>query len=236
MRERQPRSARGGKRILYDGAIAEFPDTQSLTAHARVFASHAPSRLILLSLGGALAYRLSLGDWQARDLIGPAIILVLEPFTEWVIHIVLLHWKPRRIFGRTVDPIVARIHRAHHAAPRDAKLALLPTQVVAIMLPVAAALTIAFGEGRPSAYTTLAFAYFMLLMYEWTHFLIHSKYRPRHAYFRTLWRHHRNHHYRNERYWFGVTFDVADRVLRTAPERDEVPVSPTARDLAAAWD
>jgi hypothetical protein len=214
----------------------EFPDSQSLPAHARLFASHAPSRLILLALAGALVWRVPQGQWQFRDLLGPAIILVLEPFTEWAVHIVLLHWKPRRILGRTVDPVVARIHRAHHAAPRNVKMVLLPTQVVAIMLPIAAVITVAFGQGRPSSYTTLVFAYFMLLMYEWTHFLIHSKYRPRHAYFRRLWRHHRNHHFRNERYWFGVTFDIGDRVLRTAPERDAVPVSPTARDLTAAWD
>ena len=76
----------------------------------------------------------------------------------------------------------------------------------------------------------------MFLAYEWTHFLIHSKYRPRRAYYRLLWRHHRNHHFRNEHYWFGVTTDLGDRLLRTRPERDAVGVSPTARDLGAGWD
>ena len=71
----------------------------------------------------------------------------------------------------------------------------------------------------------------MLLTYEWTHHLIHSSYRPRHRYYRSIWRAHRLHHYRNEHYWFGVTVNLADHVLRTFPARDEVPLSPTARSL-----
>ena len=79
--------------------------------------------------------------------------------------------------------------------------------------------------------TTLAAGYLMLLTYEWTHFLIHSKYRPRHAYYRLIWRNHRNHHFRNENYWFGVTMDLGDRVLRTAPANaTPCPSSPTAKN------
>lgn len=209
---------------------------QSLFAHARFFARHRPVQAILLGVVGALAWRIPQGQWQARDLLGPAIILVLEPFIEWTIHVYLLHWRPREVGRRTLDPLVARIHRAHHQDPKNVDLVLLPLQVPLLAVPIAAVITVALGQGRPSAYTTLAFAFLMLLTYEWTHYLIHSRYRPRHAYYRMLWRHHRNHHFRNERYWFGVTFDLGDRVLRTAPEKDAVPVSPTAKDLAAAWD
>ncbi len=178
-----------------------------------------------------------MGSFAWHELIGPAVILVLEPFIEWVIHVFLLHFKPKQMFGRHVDPYVARKHRAHHSAPRDVALVLLPARVPVIALPIAVLLTVLFGRDDPkAAATTLAFGFFMLLTYEWTHFLIHSKYRPRRAYYRIIWRNHRNHHFRNENYWFGVTMDFADRVLRTAPERDAVPVSPTAKDLAAAWD
>jgi sterol desaturase/sphingolipid hydroxylase (fatty acid hydroxylase superfamily) len=71
----------------------------------------------------------------------------------------------------------------------------------------------------------------MLFAYEWTHFLIHSSYRPRHAPYRYVWRAHRNHHFRNERYWFGVTMHLADHVLGTFPERSAVEVSATVRTL-----
>ena len=71
----------------------------------------------------------------------------------------------------------------------------------------------------------------MFLAYEWTHYLIHSAYRPRSRLYRGIWRAHRLHHYRNERYWFGVTMHQADRILRTYPDKDAVPLSATARTL-----
>jgi sterol desaturase/sphingolipid hydroxylase (fatty acid hydroxylase superfamily) len=77
----------------------------------------------------------------------------------------------------------------------------------------------------------LASSMLMLLGYEWTHFLIHSAYRPKRALCRGIWRAHRLHHYRNERFWFGVTVHLADRVLRTYPAREAVPPSATARTL-----
>ena len=79
--------------------------------------------------------------------------------------------------------------------------------------------------------TAMVTGYAMLLTYEWTHFLIHSTYRPKPRYYRYISRAHRLHHYRNERYWFGVTIHLGDHVLRTFPKRDEVAASPTARTL-----
>jgi sterol desaturase/sphingolipid hydroxylase (fatty acid hydroxylase superfamily) len=46
-----------------------------------------------------------------------------------------------------------------------------------------------------------------------------------------VWRAHRNHHYRNEHYWFGVTVHLADHLLGTFPEKTAVDASPTARTL-----
>jgi len=130
---------------------------------------------------------------------------------------------------------VSSKHRAHHAEPRDLELVLVPLRFLVKGLTAAAVIFggLAAGLNRPTVLTALVAGYFMLLVYEWTHFLIHSKYRPRHAYYRLIWRHHRNHHFRNEHYWFGVTIDLGDRLLRTAPQRDAVPVSPTAKTLEA---
>ena len=44
---------------------------------------------------------------------------------------------------------------------------------------------------------------------------------------------HRLHHFRNERYWFGVTMHLADHVLSTYPGKLDVELSPTARTLGA---
>ena len=73
------------------------------------------------------------------------------------------------------------------------------------------------------------------LCYEWTHFLIHTDYKPRHALYRAIWRNHRHHHYKNEHYWFTVTSSgTADRLLGTHPDPATVPTSPTARHLHGA--
>ena len=40
------------------------------------------------------------------DLLIPVIFFAAFPFIEWGIHVALLHWKPRRIAGLKVDPLV----------------------------------------------------------------------------------------------------------------------------------
>jgi len=37
--------------------------------------------------------------------------------------------------------------------------------------------------------------------YEWVHYLTHTSYRPRTAFYRRMWRNHRLHHFKNEHYW-----------------------------------
>jgi len=63
---------------------------------------------------------------------------------------------------------------------------------------------------------------------------VHSDYRPRTRAFRSVWRNHRLHHYKNEHYWFTVTTaGTADRLFGTYPEPSEVETSPTVRALHA---
>ena len=73
------------------------------------------------------------------------------------------------------------------------------------------------------------------MVYEWTHYLVHTDYKAKHALYRTIWRNHRLHHFKNEHYWYAVTSPgIADRVLGTYPDPQTVPTSPTARNLFAA--
>jgi fatty acid hydroxylase family protein len=200
----------------------------------RRFRRYPSPRVLLPATTAAVGARLALGRWRTRDAAIAGGILASEPFTEWFIHVFLLHFRPRTVAGRRVDPLVARKHRAHHRDPRDMGLVFVPTPVLAVALPAA---VVGWGLGerrlRP-ALTGIATSFAMLTAYEWTHFLIHSSYRPRRAPYRRLWRAHRLHHYRNEHYWFGVTTHLGDRVLRTYPERDDVPLSPTAKTVIGA--
>lgn len=209
------------------------PDPARLTLRAAFseFVEHPSPRLLLPATAVVAGARLLLGQWRRRDLAIVAGILGAEPLTEWLIHVYLLHFKPRTVRGRRVDPSFARKHRLHHADPKDLEMVFVPTPVVCF------ALTASFagwflGERRlRSALTGVATSYAMLTTYEWIHYLIHTNYRPRNRLYRELWRAHRLHHYRNENYWFGVTMHGADRILRTYPDKDAVLVSPTARTL-----
>ena len=71
--------------------------------------------------------------------------------------------------------------------------------------------------------------YVVIFVYEWTHFLIHTAYRPRSRDYRSVWRNHRLHHFKNERFWHGITQNLSDRVLGTLPDHRDVPKSKTAR-------
>jgi hypothetical protein len=73
--------------------------------------------------------------------------------------------------------------------------------------------------------------YALVGVYEWIHYLIHTAYVPRTAVYRRVWRNHRLHHFKNERYWHGITNTVADRVLGTMPDQRDIPRSETARTL-----
>jgi hypothetical protein len=204
--------------------------TITLGGAASLFAAQLGPRVMAVYVGLALAARLAIGGFSGRDLLAAAVLIALEPFTEWVIHVFMLHFKPRTLFGRTVDLDVAIKHRAHHADPTDLELVFVPLRMLFTGVPVVWALFLLLGP--PEVATTLILtSTLMLSLYEWTHFLIHQPYRPKTRYYRAIWRAHRLHHFRNEHYWFGVTVSVGDYVLGTFPDKSSVPVSPTARTL-----
>jgi len=67
----------------------------TLAEAAREFCRH-PSRWLLG--GGALAAaaaRVAVGDWQPTDALVPVAVAAAFPFFEWMIHVFILHWRPR---------------------------------------------------------------------------------------------------------------------------------------------
>jgi hypothetical protein len=187
------------------------------------------------------AIRLLVGGFSWRDALAVAGMLVVYPFGEWAIHVHLLHLRPFELRGRRVDLATARSHREHHEQPNDLDLInFAPLEAVAILVLAApavpllvAALTAVLPGPVPwgALATATLTGYVLVAVYEWTHFLIHTAYRPRSRYYRSIWRNHRLHHFKNEHYWHGITNTVSDRALGTFPEQAEVPRSPTARRL-----
>jgi hypothetical protein len=186
--------------------------------------------------------RALLGDLGWRDGVAVAAMLAIYPFGEWAIHVYLLHAKPVRIRGRELETVAARAHRAHHREPNDLDMVLLYWWQAAFLMVVAVPVTIGLVAGAvtllagPVSLGVLVSAaiagYSMVFLYEWTHFLIHTAYRPRSRAYMTIWRNHRLHHFKNEHFWHGITNNLSDRVLGTNPDQRQVPKSETARTLA----
>ena len=97
---------------------------------------------------------------------------------EWVIHVFILHWRPRRLGPVQVDSLLARKHREHHADPRDIPLVFIPWQALVWLLPAYVAVALLVMPTLPSALSLLVSVYGIKFGYEWTHYLVHSDYRP----------------------------------------------------------
>lgn len=199
----------------------------------RQFWHHPSPWLIASLLVVAAVARVVVGDLQASELLVPAVVLATFPLVEWLVHVFVLHLRPLRAGPVRIDPLLSRSHRAHHADPRDLPLVFIPWQVLLtslLPLNIVAALLLFPHTGMGLTYlVTLGV---VGLAYEWTHYLIHSDYVPRSAAYRSVWRNHRLHHYKNENYWFTVTTArTADRLLGTCPDPATVASSPTARNL-----
>lgn len=201
---------------------------------AREFVRHPSPWMIGFALILSLAARCAAGDWRLTDALVPVAMLAAFPFFEWIIHVFVLHWKPRR-FGRvTLDSVLARDHRLHHMDPRDVPLIFIPWRALLWILPAAVAVALLAFPRPALGLTFLSFLTVLGLCYEWCHYLIHSDYKPKTRAYRSIWRNHRQHHYKNEHYWFTVTTSgTADRALRTHPDPTAVPTSPTAKNLHA---
>jgi len=199
------------------------------------FVRHPSPWLIGITLIAAVVARVAVGDWQQADALVPLLILAAFPLVEWLIHVLVLHWRPKRVGPVRLDSELARKHREHHLDPRDIPLIFIPTRSLVVVIAALVAIA-AFAFPRPGAALTFLLTVAALgLCYEWTHFLIHTDYKPRHAFYRAIWRNHRHHHYKNEHFWFTVTSSgTADRLLRTYPDPANVPTSPTARHLHGA--
>jgi hypothetical protein len=196
------------------------------------FTRHPSPWMIGGTLAVALTVRLVVGEYRWTDAAVPIAPVAAFPLIEWVVHVCVLHWRPRRMGPVELDSLLARKHREHHADPRDIPLVFIPWQVLTWLLPAYVAVALLAFPRTGLGLTFLVSVAALGLVYEWTHYLVHSDYRPRSRAYRAVWRNHRLHHYKNEHYWFTVTTaGTADRLLGTYPEPNSVETSPTVRAL-----
>ena len=209
---------------------------QVLTAYV----SNRSPQILLTGVALIVLVRLVVADWSWADLLVVGLTALLVGPVEWVLHLYLLHAPEESFRMQTLKTGTG--HREHHLDPHDIGWILLAGadaltfQIMIALWTATWSLPVLWltDSALLAPYlTALAAAYISLAHYEWVHLLVHTRYRPKTRYYRRLAANHRLHHYRNERYWLGVTSNLGDRVLRTYPKhKSDVPLSDTARTLA----
>ncbi len=205
------------------------PDT--LGGVLRLFLSHPGPLLLLLVVAAAAAARVALGAFSWIDLAIPAAILAWWPFQEWLIHTYVLHRKPTMRGDRVIDLANANKHRAHHRDPWRTELIFIPLFSLLPGIPVVAALCALLAPTWPLAATAFLSFMTLTLHYEWVHMISHTRWGLRSRLWTRVVRDHQLHHFKNEKYWMGVSMTLADRLLGTSPDPAEVKRSETVRTL-----
>lgn len=177
-----------------------------------------------------VAYRCYLGDWSFWDTALVLLVGLWWPMQEWFLHRTVLHMKPKTIFGYKFDPMFAKRHRYHHRFPWVLETTFLPSAFVLTLVPLHIAAWVIAAPSLELACTGIAAYSFATLVYEWTHFLTHSAYRPKSNYVKTIYRNHSLHHFKNGNYWFSFTVPAIDWVCGTEPN-GIVAKSDTCRTL-----
>lgn len=205
-----------------------------LSDAARIFFRHGSPRILVGFAVYAIAYRVWVGGFSVWDVVLASLQVAVQPMTEWLIHVLVLHARPRRIGPFTFDTRLARDHRSHHTDPHEPRWWFIPIPSgILVFAGVAIVSHLVLPQALAATFTLMTVL--IGLVYEWTHYLCHSTYKPRWRYLKFLVRHHRLHHFKNEHYWMGVTVVGGDRLLGTLRSPRDVPTSPSCRDVLAAY-
>ncbi|HVM98349.1 MAG TPA: hypothetical protein VMT89_18280, partial [Candidatus Acidoferrales bacterium] len=148
----------------------------TLADAGRVFIRFTSPRVLAITAAVAWMLKSVEGDWSRTDALVAGTILLLWPVQEWLLHVFVLHFRPFKLFGRTIDLLNAREHRKHHRDPWNLSLVFIPTFVFFYSIPVL--WMVAHLAAPRSAVASIALAvYFTLsLHYEWAHYLAHIRY------------------------------------------------------------
>ena len=209
------------------------PDTlpRERGAALRLFWKHPSPLLIGVFVLGFALWRISMEPLGWKDALAALAVLAYFPINEWLIHVHLLHYRPRRLFGRSIDFYLPLTHRRHHADPWNLRWVFIPRHVHALTLPLVALLLWALWPWKETALSAVVMYLLLGLHYEWVHYLAHIPWCPDIGHYQRRVREHRYHHFRNENYWWGVSMGSGDRLLGTAPPVEEVGRSGTSSTL-----
>ncbi|MEH7399491.1 MULTISPECIES: sterol desaturase family protein [Bacillaceae] len=155
--------------------------------------------------------------------------LIFFMFSEYVTHRFIFHLKAPK--NKLLLKFMKRIHYDHHTYPDDLKLLFLP---IWYSIPNLGSLCIIYFLISKDLIQAIAFGsglVFMLLVYEWKHYVAHRPIKPLTKVGRQIKKLHILHHFKNENFWYGVSTPIFDGIFGTLKDEKEVVTSNTAKAL-----
>lgn len=150
-------------------------------------------------------------------------------FSEYGTHRFLFHAPPAS--HPFVLQLQHRLHYDHHAEPERLGLLFLPPWFVVPVFALYAAVYFLIAKSPVLALSLLAGNLLALFYYEWVHYVAHIPFVPVTPFGKWIKKYHLLHHFKNERYWFGVTNPSMDVISGTFREKSAVARSATTRKL-----
>ena len=202
----------------------------------KIFLRRPSPRIMAAEAAACWLARGAMGRPRWSDAAIASAVVAAWPLQEWVLHKYVLHMKPREGKTDAIEAYAAH-HRAHHADPRAIEGTFVPRDVALQAVPASLALFALVSGFHPRRAATGAAAYAtMALLYEWTHFLVHTGVKPNAStplgrLYARIRRNHRYHHYHHEDYWFSFTWPAVDAWLGTEPDPKTIARSATVMSL-----
>jgi hypothetical protein len=196
---------------------------RTLHAAASMFMRQASPRVLLAAIVIVLAARVAMGQLTLVDLLVVVALFATWPLQERLFHEYLLHLRARHLLGPNLARRISTNHQMHHRDPWRTDTIFIQSRAYFVILPVFSIICIAVTRDARLTLTALTALLLALTWYEWIHFLIHTPYVPQSDWYRRRWQNHRLHHFKNSRYWYGITSPLGDSLLRSRPKPAQVP-------------
>jgi hypothetical protein len=187
------------------------------------FVRQASPQVLLLSGTALLAARIFLGGWRLTDALLALVMPASWHIQERLLHEYLLHLRRRPFRTWWLLKRIAEYHRRHHRDPWQAATLFITTSSYLFNIPALFGLLFAITRDIRLTISGSCAYLFTVLCYEWCHLLIHTSYVPRTNWYRRRWWNHRLHHFKDSRYWFGITSPMWDVVLGSRPDPSTIP-------------
>jgi len=206
-------------------------DLRTLGGAFSFFVRQGSPRVTALACAGFLIARIAAGQWRFADALVGIAVACSWHVQERLLHEYISHMRARRFLNSTFMKRLSEHHHRHHRDPWRTQTLFINTRAYWYTVPsVFGVLFVITLDIRITL--TGSSAYFLtLLCYEWCHCLIHTSYIPRSNWYRRRWWNHRLHHFKNRRYWYGITSPMWDIAFGSRPNPSHIETRKDWRGL-----